>query len=274
MSSFLMGVIQINSTDDKKHNLEKLGSFIDEAVKRGARMCATSETVAYVGKPEDEVREQEPIPGPTSEFFAQKARQHKIWLHCGSYLEANPQEPARPFNTNIVINPKGDVVARYRKIHMYDVEIQNGPSFKESATRCPGSEIVVFDSDFGRMGLSICYDMRFPELYRLLTLKGAKVLFVPALYMLYTGKDHWETVLRTRAIENQCYVVAPDQIGVKTNGAHAYGRSLVIDPWGNVVAKASDKECVLVTEIDMGLVDAVREQLPSLKNRVPDAYKG
>ncbi|MBQ8089688.1 MAG: carbon-nitrogen hydrolase family protein, partial [Pyramidobacter sp.] len=164
------------------------------------------------------------------------------------------------------------LACQYEKIHMYDVEIKNGPSTRESDTKKPGDRIVVCDPDFCKIGLSICYDMRFPELYRIQALMGAKVLFVPANYTMFTGKDHWECILKTRAIENQCYVVAPAQIGKKT-AFQAYGRSMIINPWGVTIACAEDREQVIYAEIDPGYVDQIREQLPSLKNRQPRAYR-
>lgn len=270
MSKFLMAVVQIDSQDDKRANIEKAGRFIDEAASRGARFVALPENVHYCGSKEGTFASAEPVPGPMSEFFAAKAREHKIWLHCGSIGEVIPGEK-KLYNTTLLYNPAGELAARYEKIHMYDVEIKNGPSTRESDTKKPGNRIVVCDTDFCKVGLSICYDMRFPELYRILALKGAKVLFVPANYTMFTGKDHWECILKTRAIENQCYVVAPGQFGKKLS-FQSYGRSMIINPWGVTIACAEDREQVIYAEIDPDYVDAVREQLPSLKNRHPEAY--
>ena len=178
---------------------------------------------------------------------------------------------SRLYNTTLLYNPRGDLAARYEKIHMYDVEIENGPSTRESDTKKPGHRIVVADTEFCKVGLSICYDMRFPEMYRIMALQGAKVMFVPANYTLFTGKDHWECILKTRAIENQCYVVAPAQIGKKP-AFQAYGRSMIINPWGVTVACAEDRETIIYAEIDPDYVNQIREQLPSLKNRQPGAY--
>ena len=270
MSKFLMSVLQIDSQADKKANLDKIGRFIDEAASHGARFVAMAENVHYCGPKDGVFASAETIPGPMSAFFAAKAKQYKIWLHCGSIGEVIPGE-SRLYNTTLLYNPRGELAARYEKIHMYDVEIENGPSTRESDTKKPGHRIVVADTEFCKVGLSICYDMRFPEMYRIMALQGAKVMFVPANYTLFTGKDHWECILKTRAIENQCYVVAPAQIGKKP-AFQAYGRSMILNPWGVTVACAEDRETIIYAEIDPDYVNQIREQLPSLKNRQPGAY--
>lgn len=270
MDRFIMGVVQVDSQADKEENLRKVEKLVERAAGRGANFIAMPENINYIGDIAGKKASAESIPGPTSEFFAGLAVKHKLWLHCGSYAEKIEGEE-HVYNLSIVINPKGEIVGRYRKIHLYDVDIANGPSVKESAVVKPGKEISVFDSDYGRMGLTICYDMRFPELYRILALRGAKLIFVPANYTLFTGKDHWEVVLRTRAIENQCFIVAPGQCGVKPS-FQAYGRSMIIDPWGTVIAQAADGEGLCMADIDMGRVESIRKQLPSLPNRRPEAY--
>ena len=271
MSVFKIGVIQMDSQDDKAVNLKKLEGFIDKAASNGARMIAMPENIDYIGPKEGAVANAEDIPGPLTEFFARKAREHSVWLHCGSFGERIPGE-TKLYNTSLMMDPKGNIVGRYEKIHLYDVNIKNGPSTKESDGKKAGERIVVCDTEFCKVGLSICYDMRFPEVYRIMALQGAKILFVPANYTQFTGKDHWEVVLRARAIENQCYVVAPGQIGKKPSFP-AYGRSVVINPWGTVLCTAEDRECVIYAEIDTDYVDAIREQLPSFPNRQPKAYK-
>ena len=270
MSKFLMAVLQLDSQDNKKANLAKVDKMIDEAAAHGAQFVAMPENVHFCGLKEGTFASAEPIPGPMSEFFSKKAKQHKIWLHCGSIGEVIPGEE-RLYNTTLLMNPQGEIAAHYEKIHMYDVEIKNGPSTRESDTKKPGNRIVVADTDFCKVGLSICYDMRFPEMYRIMALEGAKVMFVPANYTMFTGKDHWECILKTRAIENQCYIVAPAQIGRKP-AFQSYGRSMIINPWGVTIACADDRETIIYAEIDPEYADQIREQLPSLKNRQPGAY--
>lgn len=270
MDSFTMAVVQMDSQSDKKANLAKAEKFVEEAAGLGANFISFPENVNYIGNAAGKRESAETLPGPTSEMFSLLAQKFGLWIHCGSFAEKSPNED-RVYNLSVVINPKGDIVARYRKIHLYDVDIANGPSVKESEAVIPGKEIETFNTDFGKMGLTICYDMRFPELYRILALRGARLIFVPANYTLFTGKDHWEVVLRTRAIENQCFVVAPGQWGVKPS-FQAYGRSMIIDPWGTVIAQASDGEGLCIAKIDMARVDAIRRQLPSLPNRRPETY--
>lgn len=271
LNSFVVGVIQIDTQEDKRKNLEKLARFIDEAVSKGARMVAMPENVNFIGPKSAVFENAETIPGPTTELFAGKARAHGIWIHCGSIGERIPGEE-RLYNTSVVIDPKGNIAAKYEKIHLFDVDLVDGPSTRESDTKKAGKNIVTFETPYCTMGLSICYDIRFPELYRIMTLRGARVLFAPANFTMFTGKDHWESLLRARAIENQCYVVAPAQIGVKPS-FQSYGRSLVVNPWGTVIATADDREGVFCAEIDLEYLESIRRQLPCLPNRQPEAYR-
>ena len=213
----------------------------------------------------------EPIPGPMSERFAALARQHGIFLLAGSYGESS-DVPDRFYNTSLLFGPDGDVLAKYRKIHLFDVTIGEHVIAKESSRVIPGTETVTTNTPFGRVGLSICYDIRFPELYRSMALAGATLAFAPANFTLYTGKDHWETLLRARAIENGLYIIAPAQIGRIPNGHQSYGRSMIVDPWGTVVACAPDRAGVTVATIDLDAVGETRARLPSLHHRVPSAY--
>ena len=174
-------------------------------------------------------------------------------------------------NTLMLINPYGEIVCKYSKLHMYDVEVENGPSYKESDDITPGENIVLVDTPFGRWGFAICYDIRFPELFRIMAVNGAELIFTPASFSAETGVCHWETILRTRAIENSLYIAAPDQIGQKPKTT-AYGHSLIIDPWGNVIADAGTDENVIIAEIDREYLQSVRKQLPSLSNRREDIY--
>ena len=200
------------------------------------------------------------------------ARQHKVWLHCGSIYEKNSSDP-RPYNCTMVISPEGELAAKYHKIHPFDVVIPDGPVNRESDRICPGREIVTVDTgEVGCLGLSICYDIRFAELYRIMALEGAQILMTPADFTMPTGKDHWEAILRTRAIENGCYVVAPAQCGVKPK-FQAYANSMVIDPWGNVIARASNRPEVITAVIDLDYLAQVRRQIFTLENRRPDVYQ-
>lgn len=270
MRKFIAGVIQIDSQADKKKNLAALNTLIADAAARGAKLICMPEGVNYVGM--DSKANAEEIPGGTTFcFFSEQAKKYGVWLHCGSIYEKTPEDD-RPYNCTMVINPSGELVARYRKAHPFDVVIADGPSVRESDRIFPGDALVTVDTgEVGKLGLSICYDMRFGEMYRIMALEGAQIFLCPADFTLNTGKDHWEPLLRARAIENSCYVIAPAQIGIKPK-FQAYGNSLIIDPWGNVVARASNRPCVITAEIDLDYVDTVRKQLFTLENRRTDLY--
>lgn len=271
MNKFTVALLQLDSQADVQANLDTVVTFIEEAVERGAKLIAMPESMNYVGT--DSASAAEEIPGgPTFRLMSEQAKKHGVWLHCGSIYEKNPDDEKRPFNSTMVINPQGELVAKYHKLHPFDVVIPDGPVNRESDRICPGNEIVTVDTgEVGHLGLSICYDMRFGELYRIMTLEGANILLAPADFTMPTGKDHWETILRTRAIENGCYVLAPGQCGVKPRFT-AYANTLVVDPWGNVIARASNRPEVITTQIDLDYVEQVRNQTFTLKNRRPDMY--
>lgn len=270
MNKFIAAAIQMDSTGNLQENLAAITDFVDEAAARGAKLIAMPENVNYVGT-ESAANAEEVPGGPTFRHLSALAQKHQVWLHCGSIYEKNPSDP-RPYNCNMVINPKGELVAKYHKLHPFDVVIKNGPEVKESDRICPGSDIVTVDTgEVGHWGLSICYDIRFGEMYRLMALEGAQILFTPADFTMNTGKDHWEPLLRARAIENGCYVIAPGQYGIKPK-FQAYGKSLIVDPWGNVIAKAPDHPCVITAEIDLDYLDKVRKQIFTLENRRSDLY--
>ncbi len=267
-----VGLVQMNSRSDKEANLATAERLIDEAAEKGARLVGLPEYVSYLGPKDMHEESAEPIPGPTTERFAAKARQHGIYLLGGSILERS-DTPGMYFNTSTFFGPDGQLQAIYRKIHLFDIDITGNVSSNESATILPGDRTVTVEMDGHTIGLSICYDLRFPEIYRMLALDGAEVLFVPAAFTLYTGKDHWHTLLRARAIENQCYVLAPAQIGPHDPNAQCYGHALVADPWGTVIADAPNHEGVVIADIDFAYLRQVRAQVPSLANRRPNAYQ-
>jgi len=271
MNTIKVAAIQMDSQNNKKQNLVKTGKLIREAVLKGAEFVTLPEYFNFIGEENEEEENAEYIDsGETVLFLKKIANELNIWLHGGSILE-KVDGNEKYFNTTLLINRNGEVISTYRKIHLYDVEINDGPSFLESKTKDFGREIVISDTDFAKIGLSICYDVRFPELYRLQALEDAELAIVPAEFTLFTGKDHWEVLLRSRAIENQLYVIAPGQIGNKP-AFQTYGRSIIVDPWGTVIATASDKEMVLVEEIDLDYLRTLRKQVPSLSNRRPEVY--
>jgi predicted amidohydrolase len=268
---YLVGVIQLDSQNDKGRNLERICACVDEAADRGARLVALPEVMNLIGTNVGEGGEDESVPGYSTEILARKARQHGIFVHCGSLREAIPGGDGRAYNTTVMLDDAGRIIATYRKLHAFDVTLPDGTVYNESARIKPGSEIVVVDTPLGRLGFTICYDIRFPELFRLLALAGAQVIFAPADFTMPTGKDHWDPILRARAIENGCYIVAPAQIGKKPKFA-AFGSSMVVDPWGTVVARAKEEPGVTIAEIDLDFLDRIRSQIPSLGNRRSDVY--
>ena len=266
-----VAIIQMNSQDDKQANIAAALDLIDRAAETGARLVALPEVWPYLG-PDDANRDQaETIPGPITELLAQRARRHGIYIHGGSIYETRSSDP-RMFNTTVVIDPTGEIIARYSKIHMFDVVLDGVAEYQESATVTPGDEVTITEIDGVLVGLAICYDLRFPELFRILALKGAQAIMLPAAFTLMTGRDHWETLIRARAIENGLYMIAPAQWGTYPPSNWCYGRSMVVDPWGTVVTTASDGVGIAYATVDPSRVATVRRQIPSLANRRPEAY--
>lgn len=270
MRKYFIGVIQLDSQNDKGENMRTICRYIDEAAAHGVKMVCLPEVMNLVGENIGEGGGAETIPGYTTEILIQKAMEHKMYIHSGSFAEFIPGEE-RAYNTTVFISPNGEIIAKYRKLHTFDVTLPDGTVCDESARIKPGDEIVTVDTELGTFGFAICYDIRFPEMFRLMAQKGAQVIFTPASFTMPTGKDHWEPILRTRAIENGCYIVAPGQIGKKVKFT-AYGNSLVVDPWGTVAARAKDMPGVTYAEIDHDYMDKIRGQIPSLKNRRTDIY--
>jgi predicted amidohydrolase len=265
MRSYLAAAIQMTASSVKEENLAKAETFVRLAAERGATLIVLPEVFAWRGPRAEEPAQVEPIPGPTSERLRDFARRHQIYLLAGSFLEKG--EDSRSYNTSLLLSPQGDILAHYRKIHLFDVDIPGQVRVKESDTKKPGAAVVATTTPLGVLGLSVCYDLRFPELYRQLAAQGAEVMFVPSAFTFPTGAAHWEPLLRARAIENQTYIVAPNQIGKNTHGYADYGNSMIIDPWGKVIARAPDKECFITAEIDRDYVEKVRKELPCLAHR-------
>jgi predicted amidohydrolase len=269
--SLRVSVVQMNSRDDKAKKIETALRLIDQAAAEGGRLIALPEIWSFLGSDEGSREAAETIPGPTIELLAERARRHDVYIHAGSIQEVRDGDP-RMYNTTALIDPRGDIIAKYSKIHMFDVVLDGVATYQESATVSPGDEIVLADVDGFTVGLSICYDIRFPELYRILALRGAEIIMHPAAFTLTTGKDHWEVLIRARAIENTVYMVSPAQVGSDAEGKWCWGRSMIVNPWGTVVATAPDEETVITATLDRALLDRVRRQVPSLNNRMPDRY--
>jgi predicted amidohydrolase len=264
--------VQLTSRDDKAGNIEKTERLVARAAATGADVVLLPEKWNAIGDAATLHANAEPLEGGESvEAMALWARTHGITLVGGSITE-NREGREKLSNTSIVFDPDGEIVGLYRKIHMFDVEV-GGLVYRESEAEEAGEEPVVVRGEGWPIGLSVCYDVRFPELYRILALEGAELVTVPAHFTLYTGKDHWHVLLRARAIENQCYVAAAAQIGETRPGRPSYGRSVIVDPWGIVLAEAPDEETVISAELDRAHLREIREKLPSLANRQPGAYR-
>ena len=270
-----VAAVQMNSGADKAANIAQAEVLIERAAQSGAQLVALPELWTYLGPTEGNRPNAEPIPGPTIDRLAALARRHHITLHCGSMLEraADPADP-RAYNTAAVLNHDGRLIATYRKIHLFDaVPYGSSAPYRESEGIQPGDEIVTFEAEGLSIGLATCYDLRFPELFRILALRGVELIIMGSAFTLQTGRDHWEVLVRARAIENGVYLLAPDQVGAHPPQRMAYGRSMIVDPWGTVLAQAPDQPGVITAEIDLERLADVRRQIPALANRQPQAYR-
>jgi deaminated glutathione amidase len=264
--------VQMSSGPDKDANLEAAARLVRDAAAAGAELVVLPEKWNAIGPPDVLHAAAEPLEGGESvDAMSTWAREHGVVLVGGSITERR-EGREKLSNTSIVFDHDGFAIAVYRKIHLFDVDV-GGHVYRESDAEEPGDEVVVADADGWKVGLSVCYDVRFPELYRILALEGAELITVPANFTLYTGKDHWHLLLRARAVENQLYVAAAAQFGEPSPGKPSYGRSLIADPWGIVLAEAPDEETVIVADVDRARLEDVRVKLPSLANRQAAAYR-
>lgn len=263
-------LVQMDSGKSKDKNLEKAVAAIEEAAKHGADLICFPELMNGEASEGKQTEMAEDLDGKTISILREKAKEHKVYIHTGSMHERIEGEN-RCYNTSMLLNREGQIVSTYRKIHMFDVTLTDGTVCAESQYIKPGEEIVTVETELGKLGFAVCYDIRFPELFRRMALEGAQVIIVPASFTLATGKDHWEPLLRARAIENGCYMLATNQIGEK-NSYSAFGNSMVIDPWGTVVSRAGNQEEIVYARIDLEYEKKVRTMVPSLKNRREDVY--
>jgi len=254
------------ASSNKEANLEEAANWVRTAHAKGAKLVVLPEVFNWRGAREDQRASAEPIPGSTSTLMASLAQELGIHLLAGSILEATGGNN-KVYNTSLLFNPEGNLLAKYRKIHLFDVGLKDGVTVLESETRRAGEEVVVAETEFCPMGLTICYDLRFPELYRRLVERGCEIIFVPSAFTPLTGEAHWEPLLRARAIENQVYIIAPDQVGQGPNSMDTYGRSMIVDPWGRVLDQASDGPALIFGEIDLTYLARVRRELPALSHR-------
>jgi predicted amidohydrolase len=263
--------VQLNSTDDKERNLETAERLVRAAAREGASLVVLPEKFNVLGEPEHLRAGAEPLRGPTIQWACDLASELDAWIVAGSIAE-RVEGDERLRNTSVLVGPDGELHAVYRKIHMFDVEV-GGVTYRESDTESPGNDVVLAHAGDLPLGLTICYDLRFPELFRILAVQGARAIALPSAFTLHTGKDHWEVLVRARAIEDQVFMIAAGQIGSHPPGHQSYGRSMIVDPWGIPLAIAPDSECFVAADLDLAAQDDVREKLPSLANRRPNAYR-
>lgn len=263
----IAAVVQLTSTDDVTRNVQHARTWITEAAHAGATLIALPENFGFMGQERDVLQHAQSVEdGPFIAPLRQLARDLHVSILAGSMPERGPT-PDHIYNTSVLIGADGNTVAIYRKIHLFDVDLAGHARYLESAHVIPGEKACLTSLDHWPIGLSVCYDVRFPELYRHLRAAGARILTVPAAFTLHTGKDHWEPLLRARAIENQCYVLAPGQFGSHGHGRTTWGKSMIIDPWGHVIAMVSEGEGFAVARLDPIYQDRIRAQIPCEAHR-------
>lgn len=272
MSSVVVAAVQLSSGVDEAHNVNEAIALVNEAADRGASYVQVPEYFNYLGPSKGFAAVAETVPGPTTAKMAEVASSRGVTLHLGSLLETSTQ-PGRFFNTSVVINATGDIVATYRKIHLFDIDVPGAHVQRESDVITAGHELIVAKVDNVALGLSICFDLRFPEMYRELAHSGAEVLAIPSAFNALTGKAHWEVLVHSRAIENHAFVVAAAQVGTTAEGITTYGHSLIVGPWGETLAESTSSGPEVITaELNLDDVTERRRQIAVMGFRRPDIY--
>jgi predicted amidohydrolase len=268
MKSYLAAALQMTSIPDLHQNLMQAEELIELAVRQGAELVALPENFSFLGDDQAKLEQAEAIAQESEKFLRTMAQRFQVTLLGGGFPV--PVGNGKVHNTALLISPSGAELARYEKVHLFDVNLPDGNTYEESGTVLAGLRMppVYPSKELGHLGLSVCYDVRFPELYRHLAQMGAEVLFVPAAFTAYTGKDHWQVLLQARAIENTCYIVAPAQTGCHYAMRYTHGHAMIVDPWGAVLTDAGDKPGVAIAEISSTRLEQVRRQMPSLQHRV------
>lgn len=265
-----VGLVQMNSQEDKQQNLTQATKMIRHLASEGAKLIMMPEHFNYLGPESDKRKNSEPLDtSPSLAKMKSLAKELQVYIHIGTFLESKGE---RIYNTGVVLDSSGEIAAIYRKLHLFDVEIPGGLKYLESEVVSPGEELVTFTIGKFTFGMGTCYDLRFPELFRTLANRGVNVFLLPAAFTLQTGRDHWELLLRARAVENLSYVVAAGQWGQSASGNISYGRSMVIDPWGLVISQAGDGVTTILKELDYEKIEAHRISFPALKHIRSDIF--
>lgn len=268
MKSYLAAAIQMNSLPNLTKNLTQAEELIDLAVRQGAELVTLPENFPFLGDEKAKVEQAGAIAQASEEFLKQMAQRFQVTLLGGGFPV--PAGGDKVYNVALLVDPNGQEVARYEKVHLFDVDLPDGNTYQESSSVVRGENLppLYASPTLGKVGISICYDVRFPELYRHLSQQGSEVLCIPAAFTAYTGKDHWKVLLQARAIENTTYVIAPAQTGWHNPLRHSFGHALILDPWGTILADAGDEPGVAIAPIEPSRLEQVRRQMPSLKHRV------
>jgi deaminated glutathione amidase len=268
MKSYVAAAVQMNSLPDLAKNLAQAEELIDLAVRQGAELICLPENFSFLGDEAAKFAQAETIAQSSEKFLKTMAQRHQVTILGGGFPV--PAPTGKAYNTALLIGSSGEELSRYEKVHLFDVNLPDGNTYQESQAVSPGVQLpsVYPSKEFGNLGLSVCYDVRFPELYRHLSQMGAEVLFIPAAFTAYTGKDHWQVLLQARAIENTCYVIAPAQTGKHNSRRQSHGHAVIIDPWGIILADAGDQPGVAIATLEPSRLEQVRRQMPSLQHRV------
>ena len=268
MKPYLAAALQMTSLPDLDKNLAQAEELIDLAARRGAELVTLPENFSFLGDEEAKFKRAKEICSASEKFIKTMAQRYRITLLGGGYPVPSPD--GRTYNTALLVDANGEELSRYEKVHLFDVNLPDGNTYRESVAVTSGSALpkVYRSQQLGNLGLSVCYDVRFPELYRQLSKEGAEVLIVPAAFTAFTGKDHWRVLLQARAIENTCYVIAPAQTGFHNARRQTHGHAMVLDPWGITLADAGDGVGMAIAEIKPSRLEQVRRQMPSLQHRV------
>ncbi|GJQ13131.1 hypothetical protein GpartN1_g4922.t1 [Galdieria partita] len=271
--SHKLAIVQLQSTNDTEHNFRQCQSLVHDAALQGASFISLPECFEFIGETtRDALSVAQPLDGPLFSRYRELAAKEQVWLSLAGFHEKGPDE-AHIYNTHVVVDPKGSIVAIYRKLHLFDVDIQDG-RISESQTTAAGKEmVIVSNTPIGHVGLTTCYDIRFPELYSCLAGHGADVILVPSAFFPSTGEAHWEVLLRARAIENEVYIAAAAQVGKHNDKRSSYGHSMIVDPWGMIIGQLGKNENqYCLCSIDREYVQSIRQRIPKWKHRRDDIY--
>ncbi|MEC4984876.1 MAG: carbon-nitrogen hydrolase family protein [Oscillatoria sp. PMC 1068.18] len=268
MKTYLAAALQMTSKPDLEKNLVEAEELIELAIRSGAELVTLPENFSFLGKESDKIAQATAIAEKSEKFLKTMAQRYQVTILGGGFPV--PVDSTRVANTAVLIDPSGTELARYQKVHLFDVNLPDGNTYRESQTVVAGTQLppVCFTEQLGNLGLSVCYDVRFPELYRHLSTKGADILFIPAAFTAYTGKDHWQVLLQARAIENTCYIIAPAQTGRHYELRQSHGHAAIVDPWGVILADGGANPGIAIAEINPQRLKQVRQQMPCLQHRV------